>query len=74
MDSFAPREGEGYEAWLHRVGTAAQIEVNLNTGEVTVKAHHMRPLPRTVAIMSDVRWTHLQPRCDPTFICLAAPP
>lgn len=49
------RVGESYEQWLHRVGTAsAQIEVNLNTGEVTVKRHHMMPLPRTIAGVPDV--------------------
>lgn len=28
--------------------------MNLNTGEVTVKRHHMFPLPRTVAVLPDV--------------------
>ena len=29
-------------------------KLTLKAGEVTVKRHHMRPLPRTVAIMPDV--------------------
>eukprot|EP00959_Pyramimonas_sp_CCMP1952_P022555 474216-Pyramimonas_sp.AAC.1 len=56
VTSVAVGASESYEAWMRRMcAVAAAIEVNLNTGEVTVKSHHFQALPKATAIQPDVR-------------------
>eukprot|EP00854_Cymbomonas_tetramitiformis_P005006 gene5006-6098_t len=46
---------EAYEDWLRRTSEAgATMEVNINTGEVTVKRHHFQALSRGMARATDV--------------------
>eukprot|EP00667_Euglena_gracilis_P000067 EG_transcript_67 len=52
-EAHLPRPGETYEAWLQRKTMSTDTEINVQLGELTLKKHHLSPLPAVYTKFAD---------------------